>query len=190
MTKFARFLLVLTSLAPIFVVRAAVAFDNKQRELGTVLLLVVALLVLVCLGLLVGVGTRTTPTPRQIAEPSAKDSEPVAFFVAYALPLLSAAPGAHNLWGLTAFAAITALATYQLEIYYVNPLLALLGYKFHGAKADNGAQVLIVSRDRTLASGMLHVVEASRYLWIRSDHKGGASGSVAGLAAGSNSPPS
>jgi hypothetical protein len=188
MTSMARFLLVLTSLAPILVVRAFVALGGKHYETSVILLCVVALFVLSCVGLLTGIRQRGASTPRKIAEPTAKDAEPIAFFVAYALPLISAGQGNNDLWGLGAFAIIMAIASYQLEAYYVNPLLALFGYKFHGARADDGAQVLVMSRQRAISSGVLTVVEISSYLWLHSTNLGGVGGRTTSRAAGSDGP--
>jgi hypothetical protein len=188
MTSVARFLLVLTSLAPILVVRAFVSLGGHHYEQAFIMIAVVAVFVLCCVGLLISVRQRVAATSRMVADPSAKEAESIAFFVAYALPLISASPAASDLWGLGAFAAIMALASYQVELYYVNPLLTLFGYKFHAAKADNGSQVLVMSRQRAISSGELTVVEISSYLWLQLDNLGGVGGRTTRRAAGSDGP--
>jgi hypothetical protein len=79
-------------------------------------------------------------------------SEPLAFLVPYALPLVAAKDGDASGFALGAFAFIMGVALWQLQVFHVNPLLALFGYKFYGAKSD-GCAVLILSRTKPLPSG-------------------------------------
>ncbi len=89
--------------------------------------MIIVLLVAVCLLLLYGVSSRTA-VRKNIAGPSPKETEPLAFLVSYALPLVAAkeaAPG--TLLGLLAFALVMGVALWQLHVFHVNPLLAVFG---------------------------------------------------------------
>jgi len=166
MTKVAQGMLVLTCLAPICFVQAAVAAGRREAGLAVALVVAVVALVAVCLALLWGAARVATPVPKKVAEPTAKDSEPLAFLVAYALPLVSAKEGSSaSLLGLGAFALVMGAALWQLQVFHVNPVLALFGYKFFGAKSE-GASVLVVSRSRVLAAGELPVIRLTESLWL------------------------
>jgi len=121
--------------------------------------------VLVCLLLLYGVGGRT-PVPKNIADPSPKETEPLAFLVSYALPLVAAKEeAAATLLGLVAFAFLMGVALWQLQVFHVNPLLAVFGYRFYAAKSD-GTPVLVLARRVTPVTGVARVVRISDYLWL------------------------
>lgn len=166
MTKFAQLLLVMTPLAPIALVQAAVSLDHHQKDLATVLVSVTVLLVIICEALLRGLKHRKSTVPRDIKDPVPKEAEPLAFLVAYALPLVSVKDGSASFGGLLVFGMLMALAAWQLQLMYINPLLAILGYSFVSVKTADGTPATILTREKTVRSGVLHVVEITDYLWI------------------------
>jgi hypothetical protein len=169
MTRWAQLLLVLTCLAPICFVQAAVDAGGRRFHAAIIMLGVVVGLVALCLFLLAGVRRYASPVPKKVTDPAAKDSEPVAFFVSWALPLVAgkeSSPAA--MVGLGAFAVIMGIALWQLQVFHVNPLLALFGYRFFAAKSD-GMSVLVLTRSRSLASGDLSVIRLSETLWLLCD---------------------
>jgi len=166
MTKLAQLLLVLTSLAPIAFVEAAVAHERHQRRLCLSLAIATVSLVLLCVLLLWGLGRRLANVPKAITDPVPKESEPLAFLVAYALPLVSAKPDSGSLWGLGAFVMVMAIAVWQQQQFHINPLLAILGYHFANAKTSDGSQITIISRTKSLQSGTVQVVRLSDHLWV------------------------
>jgi hypothetical protein len=166
MTRLAQLLLVLTSLAPIGFVHAAVLFE-RGRHIDAIGFGVASLLLaVVCHLLLYGIRRYCSDVPKETTELTTKESEPLAFLVAYALPLVSAKAGEANVWGLVAFAIVMALAIWQQQVFHINPLLAILGYHFFGAKDDGGAPVTIIARTRSLPAGSIHVIRISDSLWL------------------------
>ena len=165
MTRLAQFFLVLTSLAPLALVEAAVQFGSGASRTGLWYLLGAIVLVLLCAGLLAGVRTWNAPVVLELSGPSLKESEPLGFFVAYALPLLG---GSHagNWLGLVTFAALMGLMVWQQQLFYMNPLLALFGFHFFSAKNDRTGSVLVLARAKALAPGRASVIELSDYLWL------------------------
>lgn len=165
MTRLAQFFLVLTSLAPIALVEAAVQVGAGGLRLGLAYLLGAVLLALVCAGLLAGVRKWNAPAVLELASPSLKESEPLGFFIAYALPLLG---GSHagNWLGLATFACLLGLLVWQQQLFHMNPLLALFGFHFFSAKNDRSGSVLVIARQKTLAAGRASVIELSDYLWL------------------------
>jgi hypothetical protein len=136
--------------------------------------------VLVCEALLQGLKCRRATVPRDIKDPVPKEAEPLAFLVAYALPLVSVKDGSASFGGLLVFGALMALAAWQLQLMYINPLLAILGYSFVSVKTADGTPVTVITRNKIVRTGVLHVVEISDYLWIDHPTKGGPNGSAAG----------
>jgi hypothetical protein len=186
MTRWAQLLLVLTCLAPICFVQAAVEAGGRRFYPAFLFLGTVVLLVALCLFLLSGVRRYAAPVPKKVSDPAAKESEPLAFFVSYALPLIAGKDGSPaTLVGLGAFALIMGMVLWQLQVFHVNPLLALFGYKFFGARSD-GMPVLVLTRNRTLAGGDLSVIRMSETLWLLCD--GGESGPAAGPSEEQGSP--
>jgi hypothetical protein len=168
MTKFAQLLLVLTSLAPIGLLQAAVSFDHHQKDLAEALVCVTVLLVIICEAMLRGLKYRKGTVPRDVKDPVPKEAEPLAFLVAYALPLVSVKDGSASLMGLLVFGVLMTLAAWQLQLIYINPLLAILGYSFVSVKTADGTPATIITRQKSVRAGVLNVVEISDYLWI--DH--------------------
>jgi hypothetical protein len=167
MTGLAQFFLVLTSLAPMALVQAAVEFGSGARAAGYAYLAGALLLLAIYRGLWWGVRKWNTPVRMEVSAPSFKESEPLGFLVAYALPLVGR-PHAGSLPGLCVFAVLMGLVVWQQQLFYVNPLLALLGFHFFSAKNDRGAQILIIARTKVLSSGLLSVIVLSDYLWLDS----------------------
>jgi hypothetical protein len=168
MTALAQLLLVLTCLAPIAAVYAGVLAGNATtRGTAWCWVALVVFLVTGCLLLLWWVRRRIPPVPLLIANVATKEAEPLAFLVAYALPLATS-PDKGSPTGIAVFAAVMALVLWQQQIFHVNPLLAMLGFHFFSATSNAGASVLVVSRSRVLGSGVLSVVRLSDYLWLDS----------------------
>jgi len=166
MTAFARLLLVLTGLAPIALVEGAVQWELGERNLWRWCVVGAILLLGGSLALVRGVSSSVAPTPKMITTPNAKASEPIAFFVAYALPLVTAQKEQNSRLGLIVFATMMGLGIWQEQLFQINPLFAILGYKFFSAKVENDAHILILTRKRVLGSGVMPLVQISDYLWL------------------------
>jgi hypothetical protein len=165
MTWLARLLLVLTCMAPVAFVEAAVAIDRSEYRLAIVLFATVIALVALCLGLLAGVRRFTPPVPKEVTDAEPKVSEPLAFLVSYALPMIASTTGQAHLLPLGAFALVMGIALWQLQVFHVNPLLAIFGYKFFGAKSG-GIRVLVLTRREVLPNGNLSVFRMSDFFWL------------------------
>jgi hypothetical protein len=152
-------------------VQAAVAWGRHQTSFAAGLAAAVIALVALCLALLWGVKKRVPPVAKEVSEPTAKESDPLAFLVSYALPLVAAKDEAASLLGLSAFAIVLGVSLWQLQVFHVNPLLAIFGYKFFRA-TSGGAEVLLISRARVMAGGRRSVIRVSDYLWLDCESPG------------------
>jgi hypothetical protein len=164
MTWFAQLLLVLTSLAPVCLVYAGVAFDQGHARHAMIAIAVAAALVALCALLLWGV-RRKAPDTFKVSSTSDKEGEAVAFLVAYALPLAKGG-GDTNVWGMVAFTLMMISLVWHRQMFHINPLLAAIGYHFFTGEADDGRRVLVLSPQKTMPSGDLAIVKLSEYLWL------------------------
>lgn len=149
LNRFAKFLLVATSLSPIL---GAVAVN--QYSLGKPIsswlpwLVVALLLVLICWGLLQYSARSAQKQTVRIAEFESKDKEVLSFLLAYLLPFLSAKNMAfEGQWIMGAYImAVIFLVIVHAGIFHFNPVMGLLGYHFYGVKNSEGMTLLVISR--------------------------------------------
>lgn len=123
--------------------------------LGTVLFLVVAV-------------PRRNTEPEVIVRAKPREAEALKFFASYVVPFFvttGSPTGAR--WGLLIYLVMIAVLYVQADLYYTNPLLALLGYRvFEADRADGGFRLLI-SRAWYIAPGqVLHIVPLGGYVYF------------------------
>ena len=160
----ARFLLIVTSVAPVSVVYGASLLPDDWRGAG-LWVGVAALATFVCVGVLKSAAKHVEQEALVIGEAESQDSEVLAFLVAYALPLVARDQAGSNVWALVAFLLIMVVVLIRCNIYHVNPLLGLLGFHFYKAKATSGTTYLVVTkRPRPPTEGQLTVVLLSPFL--------------------------
>jgi hypothetical protein len=158
--------LLLTSLAPIgLVLSGALAWRGQWYAAGW-LGEGVIILTLVCVAMLQGAHELVPPVSKKISEPKSRESEPLSFLVAYALPLIALDLRGTNYGGLGAFAFVMGLVLWQGQAFHINPLLAALGFHFFGATNSKGAEVLVITRRKMLHPGLLRVARISDYVWL------------------------
>jgi hypothetical protein len=89
-----------------------------------------------------------------VEEVEIKDSDVLAFLVAYALPLVAGDKSeAMNLWGLGTFFLLAAIVVAESNLLHVNPLLGMLGYHFFNVKTSAGNTYLLITRQDTIPPG-------------------------------------
>lgn len=165
MTLFAQVLVVITSLAPIGFVYAATRISKCWSD-ALMWFGVSAGLWVVCLLLLWLAKATAPPVTKKVGELTSLNKEPLAFLVAYALPIITAT-SAPNLWGLAAFVLLVGIMIWQQRLFYMNPLLGLVGWHFFSCKDSKGRPVLIMARNDTPPEvGSLRVQLLSEYLWL------------------------
>lgn len=149
LNRFAKFLLVATSLSPIL---GAVAVNQYSlgRPLSSWLpwLVVALLLVLICWGLLQYSAKSAQKQTVHIAEFENSDKEVLSFLLAYLLPFLSSKDMTFDgQWMTGAYViAIIFLVIVHAGIFHFNPVMGLLGYHFYGVKDSEGVALLVISR--------------------------------------------
>lgn len=149
LNRFAKFLLVATSLSPIL---GAVAVN--QYSLGKPIsswlpwLVVALLLILICWGLLQYSTRNAQKQTVRIAQFESNDKEVLSFLLAYLLPFLSSKDMAfEGQWITGAYVvAIIFLVIVHAGIFHFNPVMGLLGYHFYSVKNGEGVSLLVISK--------------------------------------------
>lgn len=155
-SKFAKLLLVSTSLAPIL---GAVAVNKIAGDKSWVSwmpwLVTAVLLVLICWLLLV-LAAKTAQKHRfKIAEFERNDKEAVAFLLAYLLPFISKDNlGFDGQWltGTYILLMIFAVIVHAGTLHF-NPVMGLLGYHFYAVKNEEDIPYLLISKSELYRPG-------------------------------------
>lgn len=148
--RFAKLLLVLTSIAPIAIVYAWVAFVGGKLQLAISL-------VAACLALLILCGWLIRYTMRNIerfpfkpTEIEAADRENVAFLLLYLSPLFTSELSNINYAVVAPTIIIFALLTATGNSYHFNPLLGLAGWHFYKVKSAEGVVYVLITRKQLI----------------------------------------
>ena len=157
LNRFAKFLLVATSLSPIL---GAVAVN--QYSLGKPVsswlswLVVALLLVLICWGLLHYSARNAQKHTVRITQFESNDKEVLSFLLAYLLPFISSKDMAfEGQWMTGAYIiAVIFLVIVHAGIFHFNPVMGLLGYHFYGVKNDQGVALLVISKGELRRPGI------------------------------------
>lgn len=167
LTGAAQVLLVLTSIAPVGLVYAGVLLDAGEYQVAAGTAVTSLALALGCSVLLRRTGSSVAAVPRRVGDLSPRSGDSLSFLVGYALPLLAMKnPTSVGLAGVAAFIGIVGLTAWQQQVFHINPLMSLLGFRFFSAKNDSGGHVLVITKMKVIAPGTLPIVKVSEYLWL------------------------
>lgn len=156
LNRFAKFLLVLSSLSPML---SAVAVN--QLALGKPFaewspwVVSALLLVFICWGLLYYVAGNAQKHKLKIEQFEDNDKEVLAFLLAYLLPLVSVKDTVAEIHWLTgAYVIVIILLVFtHARAFHFNPVMGLLGYHFYSLKNGEGISLLLISRSELKRSG-------------------------------------
>ena len=163
--RLVRILLALTAVAPLSI-PLAYLYARQQQFLWAALALAGCL----ALGglawtIIVQAGKRLEPLPIAIVKAKSADKEVLAFFIAYALPLIFRNPGsAPSLDGWLFAMLLLVFVLWSTHTLQVNPVLGLLGFHFYEAEAQGGITYLLITRRKiTHLKSIVHVVQIGEY---------------------------
>lgn len=148
-SKFAKFILVATSLSPVLGAIFVSKLERGKPFLEWFPWLFVALcLVVVCFLLLKYAQKNAQQHLLHVKEFENNDKEVLAFLLAYLLPFISPENMAfegHCLTGIYILAIIFIVVAHSGALHF-NPVMGLLNYHFYEVKNDEGVSVLLISR--------------------------------------------
>ncbi len=171
LNRFAKFLLVATSLSPIL---GAVAVNQyslgKAPSVWLPWLVVALLLIFICWGLLRYAGQAAQTHTLKITQFEDKDKEVLAFLLAYLLPFAAAKDMLADVhWVTTAYVfGIILLVFSHARAFHFNPMLGLLGYHFYSLKDGDGVSVLLISAKELRRTGVeMKTVRLAHDIYLR-----------------------
>lgn len=149
LNRFAKFLLVATSLSPLLGAVAVNQFSRGEPALRWGPWIAVALLlVFLCWALLHYATKNAQLHSFDIKEFERNDKEVMAFLVTYLLPFLSTEKmGFAGDWMTSTYVlVIIFLVIAHAGAFHFNPVMGLLGYHFYAVKNNDGVSTLLISR--------------------------------------------
>ncbi|MDT7043475.1 hypothetical protein [Candidatus Nitronereus thalassa] len=156
LNKFAKFLLVATSLSPVLGAVAVNQFGLGRPWTNWFPWLVGALLlVFICWLLLQYAAGNAQKHQFRIEQFESNDKEVLAFLLAYLLPFISAKDMAFEgqlMTGAYIF-LIICLVIAHAGAFHFNPVMGLLGYHFYGVKNSDGVSQLLISKAELRRTG-------------------------------------
>jgi hypothetical protein len=144
-TAFARFLLFLSSFSPLFLVFGLL--DSFHSSAARITCYAIAGVSAICLGVFLWAASRISLQSIEAATARPRDSDTIGYVVTYLIPFLTL--GTSD-WAsraaLILFIAVVAVLYVRSNIFYVNPLLSLVGYRLFEVEAGVSTLILITKR--------------------------------------------
>jgi hypothetical protein len=156
LNKFAKFLLVLSSLSPML---GAVAINQlalgKPLEVWLPWVIIAVSLVFICWGLFYYAAGNAQTQKLEVMQFEDNDKGVLAFLLAYLLPLVSVKDTVAEIhWMTGAYVLVIILLVFtHARAFHFNPVMGLLGYHFYSLKNSDGMSLLLISRSELKRSG-------------------------------------
>lgn len=147
--------LVATSIAPIALVAAWVAFSERFYWTAFLLLATAGVLFLLCLLVLSQAKKQLEKFDFKPSTVEAADRESTVFMLLYLSPLFAAQFGSINWNVLVPTIAIFLLLTATGYSYHFNPLLGLLGWHFYKVTSSEGVTYVLVTKKQLRNTGQI-----------------------------------
>jgi hypothetical protein len=165
MTPFAQALFFLSSYCPLFAVFALLGTFGSG--VPTIICVCLAALGALLLPMLLLVNRHTAPQTLNIERASPRDADVLAYIASYLVPFASG--GAHTARERAAiliFIVLIGVLYVRTEMFYINPLLALAGYRVYAVETPGGTPVALLGRRRFVPShSVINAVRISDYVW-------------------------
>lgn len=168
LSKLARFALTATSVAPVCITLAYLAFIQKKYIILSVYILVGVVSVCLCIFILKYSVLNSGRTKKNIKTVTPANKEVTSYFLTYLFPLLSTS-GTFFDWKTAAFFYISLLVYVSFsEGYSFNPLLSFFGYKFYEAEDDTGVNFVLITKSELNAvnNSRLSVIRLTSHTYI------------------------
>lgn len=171
---FASAVLFLSSYAPLFV--ALGLLDSFNCRLIAYACYGVAAASVVALWLAFRSWRQLATAQVTVARARHRDADAIAYVATYIVPFASL--GVDTLQeriALAGFVLLVAVLYIQAHLFYVNPLLALVGFRLFEVEADNGRLMLVISRKKYLQTGTaLRLHTLSDYVFLEALERSGS----------------
>jgi hypothetical protein len=153
MNAFAQLALFLSSYSPLFVVFALL--NSFGGGVSSWLCLAVAVIGLAMLVVLYKVASGFAPSDLKVTSSQVRDGDAIAYIATYLVPFSAVAlTTARERGALGLFVLLIAVLYVRSELFYINPILALVGYRLFQVTTPKGSSVVLLTRKRFLQSNI------------------------------------
>lgn len=144
MSLFSQFALFLSSYAPLFGVFALL--NTFGRGLPTDICIALTALGVLMLALLRGQALRIQSQKLHVTATQIRDGDALAYIATYIVPFAAmAASTVRERGAIALFVALIAVLYVRSGLFYINPLLAIVGYRLFQVATPAGASVVLVT---------------------------------------------
>jgi hypothetical protein len=165
--RLAKFLLIVSALAPVGLVYAWIVWRNQQHGLTIGIVAACTVLVLICVYLLRQARTSLERFPLKIISVEPADRENIAFMLLYLSPLFTSELGQLNINLLIPTLLVFTLLTATGYNYHFNPLLGLVGWHFYKVESAEGVTYVLITRKELRNTRTInHVGQLTEYILI------------------------
>lgn len=152
MSSFAQLALFLSSYAPLLAVFALL--DTFGRGWPTIVCWVFAAIGSVVPWLLLAATRKVHPQAVKVGNARSRTGDVLAYVATYLVPFAAmSASTAREREALGLFVLLVAVLYVRSEMFFVNPLLALFGFRLFDVETPSGTPVVVVCRRRFLPNG-------------------------------------
>ena len=165
MTILAQFALFLSSYCPLFAVFALL--DSFGTGAPSWICLGLAVLGPVLLYAMLRVAHRLGPQALHVETSQIRDGDAMAYIATYLVPFAAVAATTNRERGaLLLFVLLISVLYVRSELFYVNPLLALVGYRLFQVSTPGDTSVVLITQRRFLPSNIdLNARRLSDYVY-------------------------
>lgn len=152
MTTLSQFALFLSSYTPLFFVFALLGtFGNGWAIVVNILIAAAGMVILPCVFSYAKL--KLTDQKLEVATTQVRDGDALAYVATYIVPF-AAMNGANtrDRWAIVLFVVLVAILYVRSQLFYVNPLLALVGYRLFQVVTKHDASVVLISRQHFIRS--------------------------------------
>jgi hypothetical protein len=155
-----------SSFSPLFVVFGLL--ESFGAGWPSIVCYVVAAASVVGLSLLLKAARRLAVTPVTVVRARQRDSDAIAYVATYVVPFATLGVADwRSRAALLLFLALIAILYIRAHLFYVNPLLSIVGYRLFEVETGSDQLLLVVTRRPFLASGAeLDVRTLSDYVYL------------------------
>jgi hypothetical protein len=109
----------------------------------------------------------TTPHTLEVARATPRDSDVLAYIASYLVPFATVdAHSGRQQAAVAIFMVLVAVLYVRMQLFYINPVLALLGYRIYQVDTAAGTPVTLLCRRRFVPPGTdVYAVRLGEYVW-------------------------
>jgi hypothetical protein len=166
MTISAQFMFFVSSFSPLFAVFAlldSLGSGSIARACGVVAVIGA----IIPLAVVPIVRHRISPTTLVVTSSQIRDGDTLAYIATYLVPFAAVqASSSRERVALAIFVVMIAVIYIRSELFYINPFLAIVGYRLFQVTTPKGSSVVLIARRKFLAADtVVHARRISAYVW-------------------------